>query len=63
MERRTYTVEEAAKMLGIGRSMAYEAVRTGQIKGIRIGARVLIPKHVIDRLLDAQETEPASAAQ
>ncbi len=34
--KRTYTVPEAAKLLGIGRTAAYEAARTGQIPTIRI---------------------------
>jgi excisionase family DNA binding protein len=51
-ERRTLTVEECAKVLGIGRSAAYEAVRSGQIPTIRVGRRFLIPKSALDRLLD-----------
>ena len=37
MEKRTYTVPEAARILGIGRNAGYEAVRTHQIPSIRIG--------------------------
>jgi excisionase family DNA binding protein len=38
------TVEEAAKLLRIGRSRAYEAVKTGAIPTIRIGRRILVPR-------------------
>ena len=51
-ERRTLTVGECAKVLGIGRSAAYEAVRTGQIPTIRVGRRFLIPEVALARLLD-----------
>lgn len=51
-ERSTLTVGECAKVLGIGRSAAYEAVRTGQIPTIRVGRRFLIPKVALARLLD-----------
>ncbi len=50
--RRTLRVEEAAALLGIGRSAAYEGVRSGQIPSIRIGKRVLVPRAALERLLD-----------
>ena len=43
MERLTLTVAEAAKVLGIGRGTAYEAVRTGQLPALRVGRRLLVP--------------------
>ena len=39
----TLTVEETGSALRIGRSTAYEAVRTGAIPTIRIGKRALVP--------------------
>lgn len=48
----TYTVEEAAKLLGIGRCGAYEAARTGQMPTIKIGKRILVPKAALDRMLN-----------
>jgi excisionase family DNA binding protein len=41
--RLTCTVEEAAEMLGIGRSLAYKAARSGTIPTLRIGHRVVVP--------------------
>jgi excisionase family DNA binding protein len=41
--RTTLTVEEAARVLGIGRSTAYEAVRCGQIPAMRLGRRAIVP--------------------
>ena len=51
MEKRTYSIPEAAKALGVGRSAAYEAARTGQIPTIRIGKRILVPVAALERLL------------
>ena len=51
MKKRTYTVEEAAKILGIGRSAAYQAVGTGEIPAIRIGKRWLVPVQALEQLL------------
>lgn len=39
----TLTVAQAARVLGIGRNQAYEAVQTGQLPSIRIGSRILVP--------------------
>ena len=54
-ERLTYTVEEAARRLGIGRGLAYEAVRRGEIPTVRIGRRRLVPCAALDRLLVGAE--------
>ena len=48
--RLTVTVDEAAKLLGIGRTLAYEAVRVGDLPTIRIGRRILIPVAELIRL-------------
>jgi excisionase family DNA binding protein len=50
-ERLTYTVEEAAELLGISRNSAYEAVRKGEIPTIRLGRRILIPRSRLEALL------------
>ena len=39
----TLTVPEAATVLRISRSSAYEAVRIGRIPALRIGHRVVVP--------------------
>lgn len=44
LDRLTYTVEEAATVIGISRSLAYEAVARGEIPHLRVGRRVLIPR-------------------
>ena len=36
--KRTYTVEEIAKILGIGRTAAYNLVHSGVFKMVRIGS-------------------------
>ena len=48
--RLTVTVDEAAKLLGIGRTLAYEAARIGDLPTIRIGRRILIPVAELIRL-------------
>ena len=44
-------VKDLQKMLGIGRNLAYELLSTNQIKSIKSGNLILIPKqNVIDYL-------------
>ena len=59
-ERLAFSVEEAAKKLGIGRTAAYLATQRGEIPTVRIGGRVLVPKAALDRLLAGDE--PATGA-
>ncbi len=40
----TLQVEDLMPILGIGRNTAYALVRSGQIKSIRIGRKIRIPK-------------------
>lgn len=48
---RVLTVDEAAAELGIGRSLAYEAVRRGEIPHIKLGKRIVIPRDAFERML------------
>ena len=51
MDKQTYSVPEAGKMLGVGRNAAYQAVRRGEIPVIQIGRRLVVPKAALERLL------------
>ena len=51
IERETLTVDEAAKVLGIGRNKAYEAIQTGEIPSLRFGGRIVVPRKSIDLML------------
>ena len=55
--RETLTVEEAAEVLGIGRLLAYEAARRGELPTIRVGRRLLVPRRALDALLDGCSSE------
>jgi len=57
----TYTVTEAAELLGISRSSAYECVHRGEIPSLTLGRRVVIPRRALEALLDGgpARSEPA----
>lgn len=47
----TLTVDQAATVLGIARSTAYELVRAGDIESIRLRRRIVVPvAHLAERL-------------
>jgi excisionase family DNA binding protein len=47
----TLTVEQTAIVLGVARSTAYELVRSGEIKSIRLRRRIVVPvAHLAERL-------------
>lgn len=50
-ETKTYTVRQAAEVLGIGINQAYRGVKSGDIPSLTIGGRKLVPKAALDRLL------------
>ncbi|MGH3041861.1 MAG: helix-turn-helix domain-containing protein [Gaiellaceae bacterium] len=39
----TITVEQAAQLLGLGRTAAYEAARRGEFPTRRLGRRIVVP--------------------
>ena len=47
----TLRVEDLMPILGVGRNTAYELVRAGQIRSIRIGHKICIPKTEVIRFL------------
>ena len=49
----TLRVEELMPILGIGRNTAYELIRSGQIRSIRIGRQIRIPR---DKVSNSSET-------
>ena len=51
--KRTYTVEEVAHILGIGRTSAYILVKEGHFKIVRIGNAIRISKRSFDEWLDS----------
>ena len=52
--KRTYTGEEIAKILGIGRTAAYNLVHSGVFKMVRIGSSIRVSKVSFDDWLDKQ---------
>jgi excisionase family DNA binding protein len=61
-DRVTLTVEEAAALLGLGRSATYEAARRGDIPTRRLGRRVVVPVPALLSWLGVQDGSTSRAA-
>lgn len=49
--KRTMTISEAARELGISRNSGYEAARRGEIPTVRVGRLLLVPRVAFERML------------
>ncbi|RMI28037.1 helix-turn-helix domain-containing protein [Nocardia stercoris] len=57
LENPTISVPDAARLLGIGRSTAYAAVKTGELPAIRVGHLIRIPSRWMRKILHL-ESDP-----
>ena len=46
-----YTLDQARKILRLGRNAAYQAIAIGEIPHVRIGKKILIPRLALEQLL------------
>lgn len=62
MDRGLLKIEEAARLLSLGRSKTYQLVMDGAIPSIHIGRSRRIPAAALERWID-QRTQEAEAGQ
>jgi excisionase family DNA binding protein len=55
-EKLVYSVVEAGRLLGLGRSASYEAARSGQLPTIKIGGRYRVPRVALLKFLESAGT-------
>ena len=59
-ERLTLTVEEACRLLGLGRTLGYELARRGDLPGvIRLGRRWLVSRPALEEALRLRRRQAA----
>jgi excisionase family DNA binding protein len=56
--RLTYTIDEAAALLRISRSTAYECAQRGELPVLRLGRRILVTRQTLERLLGLEGVRP-----
>ena len=60
--RLLYSVEEAADLLGIGRTFMFHLLATGEIDSFKIGKRRKVPRDALDGYIERLRSEQADAA-
>jgi excisionase family DNA binding protein len=50
-----FTIQEAAEVLGISKSSAYEAVHRGELPALRFGRRLVVTRTTLEKLLGLSE--------
>lgn len=58
-ERATYTLAEAAWLLGVSVATLRRAIAAGEVPGLRVRGRILVPRESFDRLLSGGNTREA----
>jgi excisionase family DNA binding protein len=62
--QQTLSVAEAAEILGISRSSAFQAANNGQLPVIRIGKRLLVSLHSLEQILGGSvDVGPSESSQ
>jgi excisionase family DNA binding protein len=56
--RLVYSVTEAAELLGISRSTAYELVARGELPTVRLGRRLIVTRPALTALLGVEPPLP-----
>lgn len=57
------SVREAASELGVSIWSVYRYARSGDLPAVRLGSKILIPRHQLDRLLNGQPASEPSALE
>jgi excisionase family DNA binding protein len=52
-EKLVYSPNEISKLLHLNRNSIYKAIHEGTIPHLRIGKRILIPRHALEKMLAA----------
>ena len=59
-DKLVYSVDEAAEQLSIGRTLAYDLIRSGQLPSIKIGHRRLIARDDLESFVQSRRSEEAA---
>ncbi|MGD9715178.1 MAG: helix-turn-helix domain-containing protein [Thermomicrobiales bacterium] len=61
MEKIAYSIAEAARVAGIGRTKLYELINAGELPLIKVGSRSLVRRVDVEALLDRNTVRSIAA--
>jgi excisionase family DNA binding protein len=50
------SVDDAARLLGVGRSTMFSLLESGDVRSVKVGARRLVPRRALEELLAAGDS-------
>ena len=59
---RLLSIDEAARTLGIGRTVLYDELTNGRLRSFKVGRRRLIPASAIDAYIEVRAADPPPPA-
>ena len=62
MDRYTYSINNTARMLSVGRTTIYAMLADGRLEAIKLGRRTLVKADSIRRLVDGLEKDQCPLA-
>ena len=57
MEKKVMSIREVSQALGIGRSLTFKLINSGEIQSIRLGRRILVPVSALEKITSGQNNE------
>ncbi len=54
------SVEEAARLLGLGRSNLFKLMESGELRSVKVGSRRLVPRRALEEFLAGHDVSAAS---
>ena len=63
MDKLLVSIEEAAAVLGIRRTLLYELLRRGEIESVHVGRRRLIPRQALEDFVKRRRQESQEVAE
>jgi excisionase family DNA binding protein len=54
--RLALSVDEAAALLGVSRDLVYDLVARGEIPSVRLGRRIVVPRHALEQAIGVATT-------
>ena len=61
MQPKAVSVPEAGRLLGIGRTLTYELIATGELPTLKIGSRTLVPVEHLSNYVERNTLRSQSA--
>ncbi|MQA14718.1 MAG: helix-turn-helix domain-containing protein [Pseudonocardiaceae bacterium] len=52
MNKKLYRVEEAAQLLGVGRTRVFDLIKLGELRSVKIGCSRRIPAAALDEYIE-----------